>query len=128
MSATHINVEYCGAWGYAPKAAKVKQALVEKYGNSVDVTLRVGRRSSFEITMGDHLIFSKLNSGGFPEAEPLMQAIDSCMNGNMVSSEKTARSCVIIGRFLTKTWKGIEVRIQTVSMRQKPKKTRGKTL
>jgi hypothetical protein len=41
----------------------------------VSVTLKAGRRSSFEVTFGDEVIHSKLDSGEWPDTEKVLEAI-----------------------------------------------------
>ena len=39
------------------------------------MTLKAGRRSSFEVTFGDEVIHSKLDSGKWPDTEKVLEAI-----------------------------------------------------
>ena len=39
------------------------------------VNLKSGRRSSFEVTVNDEVIYSKLDSGEWPDTEELLEAI-----------------------------------------------------
>jgi hypothetical protein len=39
------------------------------------VTLKAGRRSSFEVTFGDEVIHSKLDSGEWPDTEAVLEAL-----------------------------------------------------
>jgi predicted Rdx family selenoprotein len=41
----------------------------------VSVTLKPGRRSSFEVTFGDEVIHSKLASGEWPDTVGILDAI-----------------------------------------------------
>lgn len=46
------------------------------------VTGKTGRATSFEITVNDTVIFSKLKSKRFPDNEAVLEEIRSIMNGN----------------------------------------------
>lgn len=48
--------------------------LKEAYG--ADVEIFGGRTSSFEVTVGDDLLFSKLDAGRFPEDDELRRMLD----------------------------------------------------
>jgi selT/selW/selH-like putative selenoprotein len=41
----------------------------------VGVNLKSGRRSSFEVTVDDEVIHSKLDSGEWPDTEEVLEAI-----------------------------------------------------
>jgi selT/selW/selH-like putative selenoprotein len=41
----------------------------------VSVTLKAGRRSSFEVTLDDEVIHSKLDSDDWPDTEKVLEAI-----------------------------------------------------
>jgi len=41
----------------------------------VSVDLKSGRRSSFEVTVNDEVIHSKLDSGEWPDTEEVLEAI-----------------------------------------------------
>lgn len=72
---------------------------VEASYPGVAVDGKVGRASSFEITINDNLVFSKLKSGGFPDEEEVNKQIEAAMSGQPTSLvEKTASGggCVIM--------------------------------
>jgi len=93
-----INIEYCGAWGYAPKARNLRDAIIKSLGNgAVDVTIAVGRRSSFEITANGQCVFSKLEAGGFPEQAAVTQVLQRVKNGESVEKvTETVSGCAIL--------------------------------
>jgi len=74
-----IHIEYCGAWGYAPKANALKQNIQRQFAD-LSVETEVGRRSSFEISLVDKegnrkLIYSKLQAGSFPDSQFILAKI-----------------------------------------------------
>lgn len=91
-----VHVEYCGKWGYYPRylelADKLKAADPE-----VEVTGEVGRSSSFEVKLNDEVVFSKLETGGFPIMEKLVEYIKSFDGqSKVVPLSETQSSCVIL--------------------------------
>jgi len=62
------------------------------------VTGFVGRSSSFEITINDQLVFSKLKSGGFPIPDEVIGAVKHAASGGdpglLQNVEK--QSCTIL--------------------------------
>uniref|UniRef100_A0A3Q3J035 Migration and invasion enhancer 1 n=1 Tax=Monopterus albus TaxID=43700 RepID=A0A3Q3J035_MONAL len=62
-----------------------------------DVSGFVGRRSSFEIVINGQLVFSKLETGGFPYEEDVMNAIKMAQEGKPVPKITKSRApCVIM--------------------------------
>lgn len=59
---------------------------------------KTGRASSFEVTINDQLIFSKLKMGGFPDANELMNQVANGAEGRpMFPVEKTSSGgCTIL--------------------------------
>ncbi|XP_078666921.1 migration and invasion enhancer 1-like isoform X1 [Branchiostoma floridae x Branchiostoma belcheri] len=57
----------------------------------------VGRSSSFEITVDGQLLFSKLDSGGFPEEKEVLQAITGLKEVPPVRAQTTDATRVFQG-------------------------------
>jgi len=58
---------------------------------------RVGRRSSFEITLNGQLLFSKLEIGRFPVHDDIIAAIKDYKEGSKVTPVTNSESlCVIL--------------------------------
>ena len=76
-----LHIEYCERWNYTPQFEQLAQSLknefsdIEVLGNQ-DGKYRVG---SFEVTMGDKEIFSKLGSGRFPIDEEIIDTIKNLL-------------------------------------------------
>ncbi|KAG8440542.1 hypothetical protein GDO86_006329, partial [Hymenochirus boettgeri] len=69
---------------------------IRKHVPDAEISGSVGRTGSFEITVNDQLIFSKLDCGGFPFAEDVMQAIKKIKEGNTVEKiSRNKKSCII---------------------------------
>lgn len=47
----------------------------------MDVELRAGRRASFEVTFGDELLHSKLDTQEWPDTDRLLEAIAKRLPG-----------------------------------------------
>jgi selT/selW/selH-like putative selenoprotein len=53
----------------------LKQALEREFKDQVQVTMEVGRTSSFEVTIDGNEVYSKLKSGGFPTSQTIIDAV-----------------------------------------------------
>jgi len=61
------------------------------------VTNKIGRRTSFEVTVNGKLIFSKLQSGGFPDRKEIISIVkDASLGGEPRTTIKTASNCCTI--------------------------------
>ena len=94
-----VHIEYCGAWGYAPKANALRDTIIKELGpGAVEVTMKVGRRSSFEISANGELVFSKLEAGGFPDQKAVTDVLQRVKNGESVQkvTETVPGGCMIL--------------------------------
>nr|CAH8867976.1 unnamed protein product [Trichobilharzia regenti] len=65
----------------------------------VKVITRISTRGSLEIKYNGILIFSKLEVGGFPKLDPLVEALKSVVNGatpQMVTECYKPSYCILI--------------------------------
>uniref|UniRef100_A0A3B5QJX0 Selenoprotein W, 2b n=1 Tax=Xiphophorus maculatus TaxID=8083 RepID=A0A3B5QJX0_XIPMA len=77
-----IKVEYCVAKSEFPDA---------------DVSGFVGRTGSFEIVINGQLVFSKLETGGFPYEDDIINAVQAANDGKPVQKiTKSRPPCVIL--------------------------------
>jgi len=91
-----VAVEYCGAWGYAPRYEDLARQIKAKVPQA-DVTGFVGRQSSFEVTINDKLSFSKLDRGGFPDFQEMSEMVSRVESGGeMGTIKETQSSCIIL--------------------------------
>lgn len=86
-----VHIEYCGGWGYGPRYQELHRAVLAEVPTA-EVTGQVGRSSSFEVTVNDKLIFSKLKLGGFPAAEDVIASIREAEKGLEAKEITTAQS------------------------------------
>ena len=68
-----ISIEYCVMWNYKPTAVSLADELKKAFG--VEATLVPGSGGAFEITVDGNLIFSKLQSGRFPQPGEIVQQL-----------------------------------------------------
>lgn len=91
-----INVEYCGSWGYGPRYQELATAVKNVYPDA-DVSGAVGRTGSFEIEINGQLVFSKLETGGFPYEKDIMEAVRKANAGEAVQKITNSRApCIIL--------------------------------
>ncbi len=69
-----IEIHHCVTCGFRSRAEKLALELQEAYG--VEPTLIAGERGSFIIIINDELIFSKAETGRFPDPGKIVQIID----------------------------------------------------
>lgn len=75
-----VQIEYCGGWGYGSRYQELRSAIIAEVP-SADVSGKVGRSTSYEVTVNGKLIFSKLKLGGFPLAEDIIASIKEAEKG-----------------------------------------------
>lgn len=91
-----IKVEYCGGWGYEPRYQELKRVVTAEFTDA-DVSGFVGRQGSFEIEINGQLIFSKLETSGFPYEDDIMGVIQRAYDGQPVEKiTKSQPPCVIL--------------------------------
>ena len=75
-----VEIKYCTAWGYEDKAASLAEELKDKYGDALEaVDLVPSSGGAFEVSLDDELIYSKLETGRFPEPEEVPDAINKTL-------------------------------------------------
>jgi len=57
---------------------------------------RVGRSSSFEVTLNGKVVFSKLKAGAFPDNKEVVQSIREYSGGDVTVVTKTESSCTLL--------------------------------
>jgi selT/selW/selH-like putative selenoprotein len=65
-----IEIEYCGQWGYEPRAREAGK-LIAKLQPSAQLSLRRSSGGVFEIRVDGRLAFSKKATGRFPTSEEI---------------------------------------------------------
>lgn len=81
-----IRVERSSSWHYMRKFRSMKET-VEKALPNVSITDSKGRKNSFEITVNGTLVYSKLDSGNFPDLDQIVGLI----TGQSVDKEQDVK-------------------------------------
>ena len=72
-----LSIEYCNAWNYLPRAARMASDLLERYGNAIsELKLIPSGGGVYEIEKNGKLVFSKKQLNRFPDLEEIIQLID----------------------------------------------------
>lgn len=92
-----VFVEYCEMWGYDRRFFKLREMILERL-KDVAIEGRCGRRGAFEISVNDHPIFSKIETGKFPKSSAVIQEIDDICQGKkpMMVTDYEEISCSIL--------------------------------
>jgi len=76
MKNYHIVVEFCMQWNYAPKAASFAEELFTHFRRDIGILeLIPSSGGAFEVTLNGEKIYSKLETGVFPDTEDMIQII-----------------------------------------------------
>ena len=78
-----VIVEYAGSWFYHCKGEELKKAIKPAFPKALFRVLP-GPADSFEIKLDGKLIYSKLESGGFPVCQDVVNAIEAIKAGQPV--------------------------------------------
>ena len=62
-----ISIKYCREWNYLPEASRVEKELDAAFSD-VSVELIPGHGGVFEVKLDDKLIYTKSDTGRFPDA------------------------------------------------------------
>uniref|UniRef100_A0A3B1J6L1 Migration and invasion enhancer 1 n=1 Tax=Astyanax mexicanus TaxID=7994 RepID=A0A3B1J6L1_ASTMX len=82
--------------GYEPRYQELKRVVVAEFPEAA-VSGFVGRLGSFEIEINGQLVFSKLETSGFPYEDDVMDAIQKAHDGKPVEKiTKSQPRCVIL--------------------------------
>ena len=64
----YIHIEFCEKWNYHPDFDRVSKAIKKIAPDAkVKGNLKPPRSGAFEVSIDDKLVFSKFESGGFPQ-------------------------------------------------------------
>ena len=68
-----ISIQYCGSWGYKPRAA----SLADKLKSNFDIEARLieGAGGIFDVKLGGNLVYSKHETGSFPDEDELIASL-----------------------------------------------------
>ncbi len=69
-----VEVEHCSGWGYGRRYKEFEKEI-KKAVSDVEMIGVKGRKSSFEIKINGELVFSKLESGKFPDYQEIIALV-----------------------------------------------------
>lgn len=71
-----VIIRYCNSWSYRPKASRLEEEIKEAFQDA-QVTLEIGGRGEFSVTVDGKEIFSKqkLDEPRFPNQGEIIELI-----------------------------------------------------
>lgn len=73
-----VSIEFCMMWNYAPKAASLAEELFTEFRHDItDMNLIPASGGAFEVIVNDEKIYSKLDTGVFPDSSDIINQIKS---------------------------------------------------
>lgn len=76
MNIYQITVEFCMQWNYAPKAASFAEELFTHFNRKIGkMELIPVSGGAFEVTVNGEKIYSKLDTGMFPDTDEIIEII-----------------------------------------------------
>lgn len=73
-----IKIEYCTSWGYVGRAVALARKLLNEHKNDIqEVSLIPSTGGVFEVSFGNELIYSKKETGKFPENNEVEDIVKS---------------------------------------------------
>ena len=73
----NISIKYCTSWGYYSQALRLREELQNKF--SADVEILEGSGGVFEVELNGDSIFSKKESGRFPNENEVIDLIEEVL-------------------------------------------------
>ncbi|HQO16015.1 MAG TPA: SelT/SelW/SelH family protein [Methylotenera sp.] len=81
MTTHHVEISYCTQCRWMLRAAWLAQELLTTFEEDLtSVALRPGTGGVFDVVLDGELIYSRKNSGRFPEAKEVKQLIRDCID------------------------------------------------
>lgn len=74
-----IHIEYCGQWGYLPKAQRLRDFVVSLFNDKVNFTLEQGRVTSFEVKVNNEKVHSKIAGQGWPKDHRIAEIVEKIL-------------------------------------------------
>ena len=66
----NVSIKYCSEWNYLPNASRVEKELNAAFSD-ISVQLVPGHGGVFEVKLNDKLIYTKSDTGRFPDADEI---------------------------------------------------------
>jgi selenoprotein W-related protein len=78
MKKYQITVEFCMQWNYAPRAASFAEKLIIHFRHDIEkFDLIPSSGGVFEVTVNGEKIYSKMDTGVFPEIEEMIKKVET---------------------------------------------------
>ncbi len=68
-----ISIQYCGSWGYKPRAVSLAGKLKSNF--DIEAQLIEGTGGIFDVKLGGNLVYSKHQTGSFPDEDELIASL-----------------------------------------------------
>ncbi|EDV95148.1 migration and invasion enhancer 1 [Drosophila grimshawi] len=93
----NVDIEYCGTCNFSMQCQMLRQFLVDA-APGVQVACHQGRRGSFEVTIDDQLVHSKLASLAFPQHQSVLDQVQRAEAGQALETVQAApiKDCSIM--------------------------------
>ena len=83
-----VEILYCHECGYLPDAVTMADKLLREFNTRLDgIKVVSGDNGSFEVSIDDRLVFSKLNEGRFPALKEIRDAIWATLDTGKAAQE-----------------------------------------
>jgi selenoprotein W-related protein len=96
-SEVSVNIEYCAVCDFKRQCHELKEFL-NKTIPEAKVECKTGRRGSFEVTINETLVHSKMQTLAFPVYEDVAENVRNCMEGKemkVVQQQKITDCCIM---------------------------------
>jgi len=94
----NVIIEYCGSWGYEPRMKELRKEILQAIPGA-EVEGKVGRRTSFEVTVNGTVIHSKLSTMSFPDIQETVSIVQEVEKGGepkQVAKMQEGGGCTIL--------------------------------
>jgi len=75
---SQLTIEYCVQWNYEPRAAGLAASIERQLG--LQAKLIKGKGGAFEVVLDGQPVFSKRETGRFPDPEEVEEALRSLVD------------------------------------------------
>ncbi|GAB0094419.1 uncharacterized protein DMENIID0001_097150 [Sergentomyia squamirostris] len=96
MEKVQVIIEYCGLCGHEDKCHDLQKKIL-KLVPEAQVQCKKGRQGSFEVSINDEQVYSKLSTMAFPDYEDVAKNVQNAENGDKLTPirQQKITDCVI---------------------------------
>lgn len=78
MDNFQVTIQFCMQWNYAPKAASFAEELFTHFRSQIEkMELIPASKGAFEVTINGQTIYSKLDTGVFPDSDEIIKQMEA---------------------------------------------------